>query len=324
LVETLGPPGYEKAVRDLVQAEIKPFVEEMHVDALGNLISRKGQKGDDGLRIMLVAHLDEIGLIVTHIDEKGFIRFSPLGHYRPGVCLGNQVQFINGMRGIIGSERMKRLDQAPSFEQLFIDVGIKPTGDYPVKVGDVAGFERPMIVLGNRLVAKSMDDRTGIAVLIETLRKLRKTPHELYFVFSAQEEVGERAAGAAAYAIEPDLAIAVDITSTGDTPGGRKMDVGLGKGPAIKIRDVGMLSDPRIVRIMADTADKTGTPYQLEILETGTTDLRSIQMTGAGVPSGCLSIPCRYVHSPSEMVDFEDVEQTTHLLTELLANPLKL
>ena len=171
-----------------------------------------------------------------------------------------------------------------------------------------------------------MDDRIGAAVLIETLRQLKSSPHELYFVFSVQEEVGLRGATTAAFGIDPDLGIASDVTTTGDTPRrtSRRMAVSLGEGPAIKVRDGGMLSDPRVVDWMVRTAEKTGLPYQLEVLEAGTTDARAIQVTRAGIPAGCISIPCRYVHSPSEMVDTRDVENAVRLLVELISNPVEL
>ena len=211
-----------------------------------------------------------------------------------------------------------------TFEQLFIDVGASTRADCPVKVGDAAGFDRPMLDLGNRLVAKSMDNRVSCAVLIETLRQIKTSPHELYFVFSAQEEVGLRGATTAAFAVDPDLGISVDVTGVGDTPRGAKMEVGLGKGPAIKVRDGGMISDPRLVRFMADTAEKAGLPYQLEILEGGTTDARAMQISRAGMPAGCISIPTRYIHSPSEMVDYRDVQNSVSLLVELLSHPITL
>jgi endoglucanase len=188
----------------------------------------------------------------------------------------------------------------------------------------MAIFDRRMLDLGKRLVAKSMDDRISVAVLIEVLKKLQNSPHELYFVFSTQEEVGTRGATAAAYGVDPDLGIAVDVTATGDTPRGTRMEVSLGKGPAVKVRDGGMLSDPRVVRWMAATAGAAGIPYQMEVLEGGTTDARAIQLTRSGVPTGCVSVPCRYIHSPSEMVDFDDVQNVVALLVALLSAPVSL
>jgi endoglucanase len=169
-----------------------------------------------------------------------------------------------------------------------------------------------------------MDDRISVATLIQVMRQLKETPHELFFVFSTQEEVGLRGATAAAYGVDPDLGFAVDITLTGDTPKTIKMEVSLGKGPAIKVRDSSMLADPRVVRWMADTAERAKIPYQYEILEAGGTDAHAIQLTRMGVPAGCVSIPCRYVHSPSEMVDYNDVQNTVRLILELVSHPVHL
>ena len=208
---------------------------------------------------------------------------------------------------------------------MFVDVGASSRETCPVKVGDVMIFDRPFVDLGDRLVSKAMDDRIAVAVLIEALRQFPAgSPHEVFFVFSTQEEVGLRGATTAAYGVDPDLGLSVDVTLTGDTPKGSKMEVGLGKGAAIKVRDGGMLSDPRVVRWMVDTAEKAGIPYQLEILEGGTTDAKAIQLTRSGVPAGCISIPCRYVHSPSEMVDYRDVQNSVRLLVELLKGPVTL
>jgi tetrahedral aminopeptidase len=173
-------------------------------------------------------------------------------------------------------------------------------------------------------VAKAMDNRISVAILIETIHQLKSTPHEVFFVFSTQEEVGTRGATAAAYSIDPDLGLAVDITASGDTPKGLKMETCLGGGPAIKVRDSSLLADPRIVRWMVSTAQKERIPYQIEILEAGGTDAHAIQLTRMGVPAGCLSTPTRYVHSPSEMVDYRDVQNGIRLLVALLSHPIAL
>lgn len=324
LVEAIGPSGYEQAVRELIKEEVAPYADEMRVDALGNLIVRKGQKREGGLRIMTAAHMDEIGVIVTHIEEDGFVRFTTIGGVRPHTCLGGRVQFVNGVRGVIGGEKLDSMERVHSFDRLFIDVGATSKADCPVKVGDVAAFERPFLDLGKRLVAKSMDDRIACAIQIEALRRLGDTPNEIYLVFTTQEEVGTRGVTPAAFGVDPELGLSVDVTLTGDTPKGLKMAVALGKGPAIKVRDSGMLADPRVVRWMVETAEKANLPYQLEVLEAGSTDARAIQLTRAGVPSGCLSIPCRYIHSPSEMVDYDDVQNAVALLVALLSQPVNL
>ena len=326
LTETVGPSGYETAVRDLVRNEIDGLVDEVRVDALGNLLARKGQKSANGLRIMLSAHMDEIGVIATHIDDKGFVSFTTIGGVRPHTCIGGRVLFLNGTRGLIYMERPASPDKLPAIENLYIDVGASNREDCPVSVGQLGVFDRPFTELGDRLIAKAMDDRVSVAALIETLRQLqdKSSPHELVFVFSTQEEVGLRGATTAAFGVDPDLGVAVDVTGTGDTPKGSRMEVGLGKGAAIKVRDGGMLSDPRVVRWMADTAEQKGIPYQMEVLEGGTTDARVIQLARAGVPAGCISIPTRYIHSPSEMVDYNDVQSVVRLLVELLTAPVDL
>jgi endoglucanase len=324
LVESVSPSGYEAPIRQVIRAEVEPFVDEIRVDNLGNLIARKGGRTPEGLRIMLVAHMDEIGVMATHIDEKGFVRFIPIGGVRPQTCPGGRVRFMNGAAGVIGAERIDDLSKAPSFDQMFIDLGASSPADCSVRVGDIAAFDRPFLDLGKRLVSKTMDDRIGVAVLIESLRQLGNTPHEIYFVFSVQEEVGVRGATVAAYGLEPDLGLAVDVTSWGDTPKGSRMEVALGKGPAIKVRDSGMLADPRVVDWMVHTAEKAGLPYQLEVLERGGTDAQAIQLSRAGVPAGTLSIPCRYIHSPSEMVDYDDVQHAVDLMVGLLRNPIQL
>ncbi len=323
-VEATGPSGYENQIRDLVRAEVQEAADEMRVDPMGNLIVRKGQKKPNGLRIMMAAHMDEIGIIATHIDEKGFIRFTTIGGVRPYTCVGGRVRFLNGTRGVIHTERLDSNDKVPTFEQLYIDVGASSPKDNPVKVGDVACFDRPFMELGDRLVSKAMDDRIGVSVLVEALRGVKSTPHELFFVFSTQEEVGLRGATSAAYGVDPDLGFSVDVTLTGDTPKGVRMEVGLGKGPAIKVRDSSLLADPRVVNWMVNAAQRLNMPYQMEILEAGGTDAHAIQLTRMGVPAGCVSIPCRYVHSPSEMVDYNDVQNAVRLIVELVSNPVKL
>jgi endoglucanase len=326
LVETVGPSGYESQIRAAVREEVESYADEVRVDAMGNLIVRKGQRTPNGLRIMLAAHIDEIGVIVTHVDAEGFVRFTTLGGVRPHTCVGGRVRFLNGLCGVISMEPLDDPARLPTFDQLYIDLGLTSNQNAPVKVGDVAGFDRPFLDRGNRLVAKSMDDRIGAVVLIEALRQLHDTPHEIYFVFSVQEEVGVRGATTAAFGLDPDLGLAVDVTGTGDTPRRTKvrMQVSLGKGPAIKVRDGGMLADPRVIDWMVRTAEQQGLPYQLEILEGGSTDARAMQLTRAGVPAGCLSIPTRYIHSPSEMVDYNDVQNSVKLLLALISQPVEL
>jgi len=324
LVESTGPSGYETQVRDVIRAEVESHAHELRVDALGNLIATQGEPAENGKKIMLAAHMDEIGIIATHVDENGFIRFTTIGGVNPRTCVGGRVRFLDGTIGVIGHEYIKDRSKLPTIEQMYVDVGAKNRASCPVKIADTAAFERPFLDLGDRLVSKAMDDRIGAAVLIETLRQLKNSPHQVFYVFSVQEEVGLRGATTAAYGIDPDIGIALDVTLSGDTPKGIKMDVGLGKGPAIKVRDSGMFSDPQVVDWMVKTAERNKLPYQLEVLEGGTTDARAIQLSRAGVPSGCISIPSRYVHAPSEMVDLNDVQNAVKLLVALLLKPIQL
>jgi endoglucanase len=323
LTQTPGPSGYEQEIRKVIREEISPLSKSIQVDALGSLIVRMGEKKPGGLRVMVAAHMDEIGVIVSHVEKKGFVRFSNLGTILPRYLAGGRVRFLNGVRGVINHDRSEELARIPGIEKYFIDVGATSDKDCPVKVGDVGVFDREFLDMGKRVSSKAMDDRVACAVLIETMRKIKTTPNELVFVFSTQEEVQSRGAQTAAYAIEADLGIAVDVTPSGDILG-VKMQIYLGQGPAIKVRDVGMISDPKVVKWMADTAKKNQIPVQMEVLDVGSTDARTMQIARSGMLAGALSIPCRYVHSPSELVDVDDVSQTVKLLTALLSERIQL
>jgi tetrahedral aminopeptidase len=326
LTDTFSTSGNEDAIRAVILQEVKGLADETRVDALGNLIVRKGKlaRNGDGKRIMIAAHMDEIGLIVSHVDDQGFVRFTGIGGVYPHNLPGGRVHFANGVRGVIGVEPVEHGAGSAGLDKMYIDVGASSRKDCPVKVGDVAAFERPFLDMGDRLAAKSMDDRVGCAVAIEALRRLKSTPHELYFVFTTQEEVGTRGAQTSAYGIDPDLGFSIDVTGWGDTPGKKDLSVMLGSGPAIKIRDGGMLADPRVIEWMTRTAERKNIPYQREVLLGGSTDARAMQLVRGGIPVGCISIPCRYVHSPSEIVDIRDVENAVSLVTALLQSPVKI
>jgi len=324
LTETYSPSGYESAIREVILNEINPLAAEVRVDALGNIIARKGERGKNGKRVMVAAHMDEIGLIATHIDEKGFVRFTTVGVPFARYLLGGRIRFVNGVQGVIGSERPEKYNVIPPHDKMFIDVGATSNKDCPVEIGDVAAFERPFVEMGPRLVAKSLDDRAGVAVAIETMRRLKGSPNEVYFVFTVQEEVGVRGATVSAYGVDPEVGIAIDVTLTGDTPNPIRRDIALGKGPAIKVKDHAMLSDPKVVAWMERSAQKAKISTQREVLTGGSTDARAIQLTRSGVPTGGLVIPCRYVHSPSEMIDYSDAENAVKLLTAMLNAPIDL
>jgi putative aminopeptidase FrvX len=320
LVEAFGPSGSEHQVRALIREEIAGLADEVRTDVMGNLIALK--KGTSGIKVMLSAHMDEIGVIVSYVDEKGFARFNSIGGVRPLYEVMGRVQFENGTIGVIGLEKLDKPADL-TLDKLYIDVGASSREDCPVEVGDVACFLRPMVEVGGHLTSKAMDDRIGCAVLVETMRDLATSPHDVYFVFSSQEEVGLRGATTSAFGVEPDVGIAVDVTLSLDTPEPVvKMAVALDEGPAIKVKDGGMLATPWVKDWMVDTAEANGIPYQLEVLVGGTTDARAIQTTQAGIPAGCLSIPTRYVHSPSETVSASDVLNGVKLLVALLSGPV--
>jgi putative aminopeptidase FrvX len=317
LVEAYGPSGFEEQIRAVIRAEVEGLADEVRVTPLGSLVAVRRGSGA-GRRILLAAHMDEIGVMVTYVDEKGFLRFTPIGGISTLTCLGGRVVFADGTVGVIGIEKREDTTKVPKIEQLYADVGATSREGCPVRVGDAAVFVRPFAVQGGRLVAKAMDDRIGCAVLIEVMRKLGQTPNEVHFVFTTQEEVGLRGALTAAYGIEPDLAIAVDVTTTGDTPESRPMAVALGKGPAVKVQDGGMVAHPMVRDLLVQAAEKAKVAYQMEVLERGTTDAAAMQLVRSGVPSGCLSIPCRYVHTPSEMVDEGDVQGAVRVMVEAM------
>jgi len=326
LVESFGPVGFEDDVRAIIRAEITGLADEIRVGKLGDLIAiKKGSGG--GKKIMLVAHMDEIGLMVTHVDKRGYLRVAPLGGVFPLYSVGARVRFADGRLGVLEADRREDVSKAPTLDQIYIDVGATSKDDCPVKVGDVAIFHQGLESMGDhlaseRLIAKSLDDRIGCAILVETLRRLKRTPHEVYFVFSVQEETTSAGARTAAFSIDPDIAIAVDVTGTGDTPKAQPMAVEMGKGPAIKVRDAGMIADPRVKNWMVQRAAAAKIPHQLEIFRLGTTDVQVVQTVREGVPSGGVLIPARYVHSQAEMIDLGDVEQAVKLLVELLKKPV--
>lgn len=317
LTEEYGPSGFEEKVAAAIKKEIAPFVDEVKMDKLGSLVAIK--KGD-GAKVMLAAHMDEIGLIITHVDKEGFLRFSTVGGVSAARLNGMRVVFKDGQVGTIGLEKT-----GTAISNMYIDIGTasKEETESKVSIGDFAVFRQDCVDLGNRVIAKAMDDRIGCVVQMEAAKRLKDSPNEVYFVFTVQEELGCRGAGTAAYAIEPDIAIALDVTRTGDTPEANTMEVSLGKGAAIKIKDSGIVVPPKVRQLLVDTAKENDIPYQMEVLDGGATDASSIEKSRGGVPSGVISIPSRYVHSPSEMIDMGDVEACVKLLTATLKKDLR-
>jgi len=327
LAEAFGVSGFEDEIRHVIREEIDGLVDEVRVDTLGNLIALRKGRGD-GKRIMLAAHMDQIGLMVSHIDEKGFMRFTNVGFVYALASWGGQVRFADGTIGAIGVDgRADPRNSLPELRDYFIDVGAGSKAEVKQKVGSVAAFWPGFVAQGNIWFSPNLDDRAGCVALVQTLRQLKDVPvdHDLYAVFTTQEEVGLRGATAAGYALEPDLAIALDVTLTGDIPyASPAMEVSLGKGVAIKIQDSGMIGHPGLNSRLIDLAEAEGIPFQLEVLQGGTTDARAVQISRAGVPATALSFPSRHVHTPSQMVDQRDVEAAVRLLSAFLRRPISL
>ncbi|MGC9350085.1 MAG: M42 family metallopeptidase [Anaerolineae bacterium] len=319
LTQTFGPSGYEEEIRALIRRTIEDAADKIRVDRLGSLVAYRQGSGEK--RLLLAAHMDEIGLMVTHVEEKGFLRFTSIGGVRAIDRVGGRAQFADGTSGPIYVERREDTSGVPSLQHLYIDVGATSREGCPVKVGDPGVFVGPLKQQGTRLISKAMDDRIGCYILIDTIRRLKESAHDVYFVFTTQEEITLSGARTSAYRIDPDVAISIDVTGTGDTPKALPMEVTLGQGPTVKVKDAGMISHPEVRDMLIAAAERADAPYQLEVLERGSTDAAAMQLTRAGVPSGSLSLGCRYIHSPSEMVDEADVEHAVEILLSLLASP---
>ena len=317
MTQITGVSGNEEEIRNAIIEEIKDKVDEITVDTLGNLIAVKKGKGK---KIMVAAHMDEIGIIATFIDENGFIRFSNIGGVSKYNAIGQRVKFNNGTMGVVHYE--EKLDDMKNLNlsKMYIDIGAKNKEEAlkSVNIGDVACFVGDAVKQGDMIISKALDDRCGCAVVIQAIKDMKDTENEIYFVFTVQEELGLRGAKTAAYQIKPDLAIAVDVTLTGDTPNCHPMEVKCGKGPAIKIKDRSIICHPKVKNLLERAAKKINIPYQFEILEFGGNDSGAIHISAGGVPSGTISIPCRYVHSPAETASLTDIENAAKLLVESL------
>ncbi len=310
-----GPSGREDRVREVIGALAADYCDNIQTDTLGNLICHKKGVGENRKKILFAAHMDSIGLVATCIDEKGFVRFSQVGGLPWRDLINIQVQFANGTRGVISYEE-KTDWKDMNISHLFIDTGAKDRESVKVRVGDFAVYAAAPFEQDGVICGPYMDNRIGCVSLLLAMEQLPETVQDdLYFVFTVQEEVGLRGAGPAAFAIEPDIAIAVDVTDTGDLPEHQyPMDCHMGQGPAIKIMDAAVICSPEIVRALDETAAQHEIPVQHEILQFGGTDTAMLQKTAMGALAGAISVPTRFIHSPSEMCSVSDIEQTAKLI----------
>ncbi|QBD74573.1 M42 family peptidase [Ktedonosporobacter rubrisoli] len=329
IAETPGIAGREDQVRALILEELRTLTDEVRVDRLGNIIALK--RGKSERRVMLAAHMDEIGFIVKHIDDQGFIRIQPVGGFDARVLFAQRV-LVHGfagqtLRGVLmpSSKPIHLLgDEKPpavKLDDLFIDLGLsKEQVRAKVEVGDMITMDRTLEVVGDMVVSKSLDDRASLFVMLEALRALRSHEVTIFAVATVQEEVGLRGAATAAYQVQPDVSVALDATLAGDIPGGHDQDAvtRLGEGTALKVFDSSHISNHKLVRHFRDVAKQNNIPYQLEVLPRGGTDAGSMQRAREGSPTITLSTPTRYVHTVNEMIHRADLEASINLLARYL------
>ena len=318
-----GPSGDESGVADAIEALARPYADDISRDIMGNLIVHK--KGS-GPRVMFAAHMDSIGFIVTHIDDKGYLRVGRLGGLSPNSCLHTPVRFKNGVKGVVALDSDVE-EKKMTLADLYIDIGAKDKAEAEkmVKLGDTAVYDGPAVALGDRLSSPYMDNRISCVTLLMALERLQESRNDLYFVFTVQEEVGTRGARPAAYGIDPQYGVAVDVTGTSDelnddSHGATSV---LGGGAAIKVMDSSVIAHPQMVQRLEDLARQQGIKSQMDILRYGGTDAGAMRQSRGGVYTGGVSVPCRYVHSPVEMVDKGDVEACAALLAAFAQSELK-
>ena len=313
--------GREDGIRESIAALMRPLCDEVKTDALGNLICLKRGSGKAPRRVMLSAHMDEIGFIVNYIDDKGFIRVAPIGGIDYTAAAGAEVVFENGTRGVLVAEGDRKREEAPKGEKCYVDIGARDRKEAArrVSIGDTCALCAHVTrLMGSRVTGRPLDNRAGCALLVTIARVLTNPDDDIYYVFSVQEEVGCRGAKPAAFGIAPELALVFDVTATGDAIGVKPMAVKLGAGAAVKIKDTSVICDTALVSDLLATAKREGIAVQSEILTFGGTDTSAVQMAGLGCRAGAVSIPCRYIHSGVEMIDMKDMEAARALTVAFL------
>ncbi len=321
LLETFGPSGREEKVRDKIVELIKNLVDGYRVDKLGNLIAWKNGTGPNKKRVLFDAHMDQIGVVVTYKDENDFLRVEPVGGITPQVIYGMRLNF-DGTIGVVGVERetskaykenLKNLD----FDKMFVDI-VTSNGSN-IEVGSFGVYDAKPIFAEKKVMSPALDDRIGCAMLVELLNVVDNPYNDLYLAFSVQEEHSLAGASVEAFDIKPDIAVAVDVTASADTPkADKRTSMIMGKGPAIKVMDSLSVSNVKVVELLKRTAENNNLRYQMEVLHMGGTDAFGIERTAEGVLTGALSIPTRYIHTPSEVCNLEDANEGVKLMKILI------
>ena len=313
--------GLEGPIREILTREMTPLCDKVYTDAMGNLICEKKGTGKNPRRVLLNAHMDEIGFLVTFIEENGLVRIAPIGGIDYTAAVGSEVVFGNGTGGVLAAEAGTDRDKAPRADKCFVDIGAsdQKAAGRRVKIGDACALRPHLYRLsGNRVAGRPLDDRVGCAILLAVARELPAPADDLILVFSVQEEVGCRGAGTAAYRTEPDVSFTFDVTGTGDLPGATPMAVKLGGGAAVKIKDRSVICDAALVSELLALGKEKKIPVQSEILPYGGTDTSAIQAARLGCRAGAISIPCRYIHSGNEVLDLTDVRAAADLVLAYL------
>jgi len=332
LCECSGIPGREDRLRKVVGRELKALADDMRVDGLGSLIVKKGaSKGKKPKKLMLAAHMDEIGFVVSHIDNKGLLRLVPMGGHDPRNMVSQRVTVAGIKKDFTGlmypgvkpphiqtdADRNKSLSIGDFFVDLYMPVDkVKKE----IELGAMVTLQRDFAEIGDGVSCKAMDDRLAVYVMIEAMKMAKSFAFETYAVATVQEEIGLRGALASAYDVDPDVGVALDVTLAADIPGVPEHEyvTQLGKGTAIKIQDASTISHPGLVAHMKALATRRKIPFQMEILPRGGTDAGGIQRVRGGVPVITLSIPTRYVHTSIELADKKDIQATIQLLAAFL------
>lgn len=326
LCEVAGPSGREERIRALVQPELEAGCDRIVIDPLGGITGVRD--GSGGPRLMLAAHMDEIGLIVTHIDERGYLRVAPLGGWDARTLVGQRVM-VHGredLPGIVGTTPVHLLDEAarqkaPRLEDLAVDTGLSAERVRAlVRQGDVITRTRTLEPLGELVTGKSLDNRVGLFVMLEALQAAQASPAEVHASATVQEEVGLRGAKVTATRIAPDIAVAIDTCPADDGPGtpASGPSTRLGHGTAIRVMDASAICSPALVDLLVSLAERRGIPYQFHVANRGGTDTQSIQLAGEGAIAGCVSIPTRYVHSSVEACHPDDIQASIDLVAALI------
>ena len=330
-----GVSGSEEEVAKIIARELEGVADKIEKDSLGNLIAtKKGEKKAPS--VMLAAHMDEIGLMIRYIDDNGFIKFSKIGGINDQMLMNQTVTVHSSIGepliGVIGSKpphvtTPEEKNKVVKYDDMFIDIGAKDKEDAEkmVRIGDKMTFNSLFAEYPNDLVmGKALDNRAGCYVMIEVLKRV-KTRATVYVVGTVQEEVGLKGARTSAFKLNPDMAIALDVTLSGDHPGIKpdEAPVVIGKGPAVILSDAsgrGILTHDSIKDMLINAGDENDIPYQLEVSDGGTTDGSAIHLVREGIPTGVLSVPTRYIHTPVSVCSMEDVESTIQLITEAINN----